>query len=322
MNSRLDIERRFPAAFPDAIGYILADPYGIQAWHDSVAKLPDGYRLGDGPTVAPEASLESKLSHLGTYQRYQAPENVTLPETVDQRSIPEGLEALDSYTAINAERRRNAKGPEIDQRARVYASALEVDAKQLVKLVQSMLGRVPTQSRDPNRLQNQDDLEQAIWAKLWASKAWATGSWERVKVVISGAYKNWYTVYANERQLGVEATNRAISLERAYAREQQSDSEPVGYDVPDDGWVGWQDAVEANADAWWAMTALPDKIQGIVERKSNGVPISQTERNQLTKFLAGGPTKKTPSTPTNKQVLANVMKGTHVGPIRWSTPSR
>jgi hypothetical protein len=102
-----------------------------------------------------------------------------------------------------------------------------------------MLGRVPTVARDPNRIQNQDDLEQAIWAKLWVGRAWAIGSWERVKVVISGAYKNWYTVYANERQLGVEATNRAISLERAYAREQQSDSEPVGYDVPDGSWVGW-----------------------------------------------------------------------------------
>ena len=72
----------------------------------------------------------------------------------------------------------------------------------------------------------------------------------------------------------------------------------------------------------WAMMALPDTIQGIVERKSNGVPISRTERNQLTKFLAGGPTKKMPNTLSNKQILANVMKGTHVGPIRWSTPSR
>jgi hypothetical protein len=144
---------------------------------------------------------------------------------------------------------------------------------------------------------------------------------ERCQVVISGAYKDWYSLHSNHAQLGVEAINRAISLERHYASERQ-DAEAVGHDLGDSAWVGWEEAVVDNADAWWAMAALPAEIQVVVERKANGVPITGNERKRLTRFLAGGPTKRSPSTPTNKDILASIMKGTHLGPVRWNKPKR
>jgi hypothetical protein len=132
----------------------------------------------------------------------------------------------------------------------------------------------------------------------------------------------WYRHYSGEAQLGVEAEQRSISLERAYARDEQSESDHIGADVQDSAWVGWEDAVDGNLDAHKAMSALPEYVQDLVERKANGTPLSRTERNRLSVFLRGGPMKRTPDVPTNKQVLANVLAGTHVGPIAWSKPAR
>ena len=233
-------------------------------------------------------------------------------------TVPSGFDGLDSFEFVNAERRSNAGGSEPRQRARIFASILGVNAEKLASYVGSLLRRVPAE----NRWHHQEDLEQSIWAHLHHRREHVQGNWELVKLVTSDAYSDWYSAYANERQLGVEAVNRAISLERAYANDQQGDSEPIGHDVPDGSWTAWETAVESNVDGYQAMSALPEHIQALVERKANGTPITRAERTRLQRFLAGGPTKKLPNTPTNKQVLARVLAGTHIGPITWSKPQR
>ena len=243
---------------------------------------------------------------------------VTTLNTQGHNPVPDGLDGLDNFQTTNAERRVNAGGSEPRQRARVYASILGVNAEKLAAYVGSLLRRVPAE----NRWHHQEDLEQAIWALLYQRREYCQGSWELVKLVTSDAYATWYSAYANERQLGVEAINRSISLERAYASAEQGDSEPIGHDVPDGSWIAWETAVESNVDGYKAMVALPEHIQALVERKANGTPITRAERTRLQRFLAGGPTKKVPATLTNKQVLARVLAGTHIGPITWSKPQR
>ena len=199
----------------------------------------------------------------------------------------------------------------------MLASGLGVDSKALAKYIQGLLRKTPSE----NRWSHQEDLEQAISTLLYKARAWVDGSLERAYIVASGAYKDWYSLHSNYRQLGVEAQNRAISLERHYASER-IDAEGMGHDLADPAWFRWEEAVEDGSGAWWAMASLPDEIRDVVERKATGVPITGNERKRLTRFLAGGPTKRQPDVLTNKAILANVMAGTHVGPIRWSKPSR
>ena len=236
----------------------------------------------------------------------------------EESEIPDGLDQLDNWQLVEAERRLNASGSETSKRAQAVASTLGVEHDRLTGYVLSLMKRTP----QLNRWDYRQDLEQAIWTHLTHRKASIDGVWRLVKLECQVAYKRWYSKYSGEAQLGVEAEQRAISLERAYARDEQSESDHVGADVQDSAWVGWEDAVDGNLDAHKAMSALPDYICNIVEMKSNGAPISRTERNQLSAWLRGGPMKRTPDVPTNKQVLANVLAGTHVGPIAWSKPAR
>ena len=238
--------------------------------------------------------------------------------SMDHNPVPDGLDGLDNFQAVNAERRINAGGSEQMQRATVYASILGVKADRLARYVGSLLRRVPAE----NRQSHQEDLEQGIWAHLLHRKTHVLGNWALVKLVVGDAYKTWYSTYAEERQLAVEAVNRSISLERAYARDHQEAPEGIGNDVPDGSWVGWETAVDGNVDGHRAMSALPADIRDIAERKANGVPIGRLERNRLSKWLGGGPTKRNPNVPTNKELLATVLAGTHIGPVVWSKPKR
>ena len=205
---------------------------------------------------------------------------------------PDGLDGLDGYQAVIAERRAIAGGPELDRRARVLASVLGVDSKALARYIQGLLRKTPAE----NRWSHQEDLEQAISTMLYKARAWVDGSLERAYIVASGAYKDWYSLHSNYRQLGVEAQNRAISLERHYAVEQQ-DAEGVGHDLADSSWVGWEEAVAENADAWYAMASLPEQIQSIIERKANGVPIAKLDRNRLSLFLGVGQPRRSQTYP-------------------------
>jgi len=232
--------------------------------------------------------------------------------------LPDGLDDLRGFDAVNAERRLAAGGSEFKKRCQAYASILGVDADRLGKQIASLLRRVP----QDNRWSHQEELEQAIWVALSRGQDWVMGSWDRTRVAISGAYKDWYTALSNYRQTATAAELRAISLERAYAREMQGGSEAVGYDLADASWVGWEEAVESNADGYNALAALPGDIRDTVERKSNGVPIGRLERNRLSKWLGGGPTKSHPEIPTNKTVLAAMLACTHIGPVEWSKPKR
>ena len=247
--------------------------------------------------------------------------------SMDHNPVPDGLDGLDNFKANNAERRINAGGSEQGQRARVYASILGVEAEKLGAYVGSLARRVPQE----NRWHHQEDLEQSIWAQLHHRREHVQGSWERVKLVASDAYSDWYTRYANERQLGVEAEQRAISLERAYARDGQDDSEPMGHDIPEsrqcgqtpsNGWVGWEKALEANVDATRLFQNLPESIRDLVERKANGEPQNAKERKRLSRWLQGGSTKRNPNLNTNKDILSAVLKGAHVGKVVWYKPIR
>jgi hypothetical protein len=342
--TRRRLERTMPDATAAAISYEIADPYGTQEWGQTVATAVAAAEIatkdnGDrgqrrrhaaasGPGTkarVPQTAWDLPVSGMDDpgHKDWKVSQPLTEKQlrhynpTDESDGQPEGLEGLDGFQAVNAERRRNARGPESTQRARVMASVLGVDADALGKYVHGLLRKTP----QANRWSHQEDLESAIYTMLYKGREWAGGSMERCQVVASGAYKDWYSLYSNHAQLGVEAINRSISLERHYASDRQ-DAEAVGHDLGDNAWVGWEEAVVDNADAWWAMAALPAEIQVVVERKANGVPITGNERKRLTRFLAGGPTKRSPSTPTNKDILASIMKGTHLGPVRWNKPKR
>jgi hypothetical protein len=361
--TRRRLERTMPDATAAAISYVIADPHGTQEWGETVATaVAAGFRAS-GPGTKPLVTQTQWDIPTGVKDSGHKDWKLAKPLTAaqarhyahDEEDVdqPEGLDGLTGYAQIRAEYRREAGGPPIDQRAKHIASVLAVEVKPLVKYVQGIKAKVPTIDRDSNREQNQDELEQEIWAGLWASRHFirptqdSPGSWERAKLAISGAYKNWYSVYASHRQLGVEAVVRAMKAEIKAGKSQQQNArfpghrvsvtsldeayaawgngetpEAVGFDLSDLAWFGWEDAVETGSGAWWAMTALPEEIQGIVERKANGSPITRPERMRLSRFLAGGPTKTKPSIPTNKAVLASVIAGTHQGPIRWSKPKR
>jgi len=375
------LRHAMPEANSQAIQYWIADPYGTQEWAEMLTRLEPGFRPSEAPgnhayrdengkrqeervqqtfwdlPVNDSGSPNWKVGQ--PYRRTAAmeadPAWTARPgnqphrlhaTAEDQYPQPEGLDGLVGYEAIRAEYRREAGGPPINQRARDMASVLGLEVKPLVKYVQAVCARVPSQDRDSNREWNQAELEQEIWAHLWKGRGKARGNWEMTKLVIQGAYKDWYKTYSNHRQLGVEAVIRAMklevkagkdaqtnhrinhrvsvtSLEEAYAAYGNGESpEAVGFDLADLAWNGWEEMVETGGGAWWAMTALPEEIQGIVERLANGVPVTGTERKRLSRFLAGGPTKRSPSTPTNKAILASIVAGNHQGPIRWSKPQR
>ena len=242
--------------------------------------------------------------------------------SMDHNPVPDGLDHLDNFQSNNAERRINAGGSEPRQRARVYASILGVEAEKLGAYVGSLVRKVPQE----NRWHHQEDLEQSIWAQLHHRQAHVQGSWERVKMVASDAYSDWYTRYANERELSVEAERRAISLERAYARESQDDSAPMGHDIPEsrpcghtpyNGWVGWEKALEANVDATRLFQNLPESIRDLVERKANGEPQNAKERQRLSRWLRGGSSKRNPDAKTNSDTVKAIITGTHIGKVEW-----
>jgi hypothetical protein len=383
---RIRLVRTMPDATPEAIDYVIADPHGTHEWAESLAKLEPGFRPSEAPgnhafldengkrkeqkvrqtywdlpVTAGHEDSGSPHWKVGVAYRRTADMEADPAWTArpgnqphrlhataeDQYPQPEGLDGLVGYEAVRAEYRREAGGPPINQRARDMASVLGLEVQPLVKYVQAVCARVPSKDRDSNREWNQAELEQEIWAHLWKGRGKARGNWEMAKLIVQGAYKDWYKTYSNHRQLGVEAVVRAMkaeikagktaqknsrfpghkvavtSLEEAYAGWGNGESpEAVGFDLKDLDWHGWEDTVETGSGAWWAMVALPDNLRDIIERKANGSPITPTERKGLTRFLAGGPTKTKPSILTNKQVLANIVAGTHLGPIRWSKPQR
>ena len=233
--------------------------------------------------------------------------------SLEHNPAPDGLDGLDSYEAVNAERRHNASGSERRQRATVYASILGVEADRLARYVGSFLRRVPAE----NRSHHADDLEQSIWAHLYHRREYCQGKWTLVRLVASDAYKTWYSALAEYRQLAVEAVNRSISLERAYQRDHQERPEGIGHDIPDASWVGWEDALVGNVDALRLFNHLPDHIRDMVERRGNGSPANATERKQLQRWLRGGSSKRHPDAQTNKHIISNVFRGTHVGAVVW-----
>jgi hypothetical protein len=242
--------------------------------------------------------------------------------SLEDSPLPDGLDGLNNFEANNGERRHNAGGSEQRQRARVNASILGVDADRLARYVGSFLRRVPAE----NRWHHQDDLEQSIWALLYQRRQYVQGNFELVKLVARDAYTTWYSAHAKERQLNVEAVNRAISLERAYQREHQERPEGIGHDIPEsrpcgqtpyNGWVGWEDALIGNVDATRLFQNLPESMSALFERKSNGSPANAKERKQLSRWLQGGSSKRHPDAQTNRDIIGNVLRGTHVGPIVW-----
>ena len=291
---------------------IAVDRSGVLAWAEAVkvASRPNSGLKVKYNSATPQFT-PSKDSMKGV-------ESAEALRDTEESEIPDGLDQLDNWQLVEAERRLNASGSETSKRAQAVASTLGVAHDRLTGYVLSLMKRTP----QLNRWDYRQDLEQSIWTHLSHRKASIDGSWQLARLEIQVAYKRWYTHYSGEAQLGVEAEQRAISLERAYAKDEQSESDHVGADVEDSAWVGWEDAVDGNLDAHKAMSALPEHIQALVERKANSTPITRAERTRLQRFLAGGPTKRKPGVPTNKQVLANVLAGTHKGPIEWSKPQR
>jgi hypothetical protein len=113
-----------------------------------------------------------------------------------------------------------------------------------------------------------------------------------------------------------------MSLERAYARDQQSDSDEIGADLIDANWLSWEDGVSDNIDLRRLYLALPERVRTLVEQRINGTPITKKERTYLSQFLRGGFKKSKPSARTNKDIMLAVLKGTHVGAVVWYKQAR
>jgi len=296
---------------------IAVDRSGVLAWAEAVtvASRPNsGLRVKYSPGTAQYTPIQDAMgSDLA---------DVDGIETVEQDELPDGLDNLDNWKLVEAERRMAHGGSETSGRAKHMASVLGIPQERLTAYVVSLLRRVPQE----NRMAHREDLEQAIWASLWKARGFLeTGRGDRWKVattVMSGAYKDWYTVYANYRQLAVEAERRAMSLERAYARDQQSESDHVGADVVDTDWLCWEDGVIDHVDLRRLVEALPERIRTLVEQRMNGTPITKKERTGLSKFLRGGFKKSQPNARTNKDIILAVIKGTHKGAIVWNKPAR
>jgi hypothetical protein len=237
---------------------------------------------------------------------------------VEQGDLPDGLDLLDNWQLVEAERKLSAGGSETTKRAQAIASMVGISHDQITGYVLSLMKRVP----QTNRWDYRQDLEQAIWTHLTHRKKDINGDWDIAKMECQVAYKRWYSRHSKEAQLGVEAEQRAISLERAYAKDQQGESESTEADVTDQAWIDWEDAVGDNLDLLRLVNSLPENIRDMVERKANGEPQNATERKRLQRWLKGGSTKKLPHAQTNKDIVTAVLKGTHLGAIVWHKPIR
>ena len=283
------------------------DHSGVLAWAEAVkvASRPNsGLRVRYNGATAQFVPSQDSM---------KAVENAEALRDTEESEIPDGLDHLDNWQLVEAERKLNAGGSETSKRAQAVASMLGVEHDRLTGYVLSLMKRVP----QLNRWDYRQDLEQAIWTHLSHRKASIAGSWPLTRLECQVAYKRWYSRYAGEAQLGVEAERRAISLERAYARDQQSESDHVGADVVDADWLGWETALVENVDAMKLFNNLPENIRDLVERKANGEPQNAKERKRLSRWLKGGSTKRNPNLNTNKDIVTAVLKGTHVGPITW-----
>ena len=236
---------------------------------------------------------------------------------LEQGDLPDGLDLLDNWQLVEAERKLSAGGSETTKRAQAVASMVGISHDRITGYVLSLMKRVP----QLNRWDYRQDLEQAIWTHLTHRKADINGDWDIAQMECQVAYKRWYSRHSKEAQLGVEAEQRAISLERAYARDQQGESETEA-DVTDQAWINWEDAVGENLDLLRLVNSLPENIRDMVERKANGEPQNATERKRLQRWLKGGSSKKLPQAQTNKDIVTAVLKGTHVGVIVWHKPIR
>ena len=286
---------------------IAVDESGVLAWAEAVKVAS---RPGSGLRVRYNGAT---AQFVPSQDSMKAVENAEALRDTEESELPDGLDQLDNWQLVEAERKLNAGGSETTKRAQAVASMIGVDHGKLTGYVVSLMRRVP----QLNRWDYRQDLEQAIWTQLTHRKASIDGSWGLAKLECQVAYKRWYTHYSGEAQLGVEAERRAISLERAYARDQQSESDHVGADVVDTDWLGWETALVENVDAMKLFNNLPENIRELVERKANGEPQNAQERKRLSRWLKGGSSKRNPDAQTNKDIVTAVLKGTHVGPITW-----
>jgi len=289
-----------------------SDESGVLAWAEAVKTAS---RPNSGLRVRYNSA---KAQFVPSQDSMKGVEEAEELRDTEESELPEGLEDLDNWSVAETERKLNAGGSETTKRAQAVASMIGVEHGKLTGYVVSLMGRVP----QLNRWDYRQDLEQAIWAHLSHRKASIDGSWQLAKLECQVAYKRWYRHYSGEAQLGVEAEQRSISLERAYSRDQQSESDHVGADVVDTDWLGWETALVENVDALKLFSNLPEDIRNLVELKANGQPQNAKERKRLSRWLKGGSTKRNPNLNTNKDIVTAVLKGTHVGPIVWHKPIR
>tara|TARA_Y100000310_G_scaffold244659_1_gene249516 strand:+ start:512 stop:1468 length:957 start_codon:yes stop_codon:yes gene_type:complete len=291
---------------------IAVDRSGVLAWAEAVKVAS---RPNSGLRVRYNGATPEFVPAEDSMPAVEAPKSLyswVVPEA------PEGLDKLTDYEAVEAERKVHAGGSETTKRAQAVASMIGVEHDRLTGYVVSLMRRVP----QLNRWNYRQDLEQAIWTHLTHRKASIVGSWGLAKLECQVAYKRWYSQYADEAQLAVEAERRAISLERAYARDQEAESDQVGADVVDNDWLGWETALAGNIDATRLFASLPEYIRDMVEMKANGAPQNAKERKRLSRWLKGGTKKRNPNAQTNKDIIGAVLAGTHVGPIAWHKPIR
>jgi hypothetical protein len=255
----------------------------------------------------------------------QRNESIRYPEQNSGPELLKGL-ALDSFTFVEKERRLDLEwggaGENWEGKALSVFFALGLPYgpdlpgyKDLAGLVAKASWRVA--QADPNRLNLVGDLESYLWWSL-LNRADTGLNWEVVKLEIAGAYRKWYKRLNELKVLSSDAQGNAISLERrAYA-----EREAEGWDGE---WLAnesdyrtyhWESYVEAQANVDQLLEVLPEDIREIVVKKASGVPIVKGERDKLSRWLRGGPTKRrtTPDgrnteTPENSFQVQMILEG-------------
>ena len=222
----------------------------------------------------------------------------------DQKPLPDDLKGLTDYETIQAEYK--IQGATVKGRAKHMGAVLGVDGEELANYVFKLSYRV--RSDEPNRGDIAQELEQYLWMKLWEARTKLQGNKAKVFLHISASYKNWYRLYSVERQLGVEAINRAISLDREFARIMQGEAT----EKPKDGetWIGWEDALHGNIDGMRLWKKLPERMQKVAEKKLNKIALTVAERTYLLGWSRA-----------NKELLLAVMQGYVTGELSWNKPA-
>ncbi len=219
------------------------------------------------PTI--DATLESLTAEIHAPIRGHSSADSIASWKVIEPHMAETLEREATLTR----RERESNGDSFDGRMAALASTLQLPGKDLVKLVQYWLARLP--ATDPNRIESRQDLEQEITLSLMAQIDRVKGNWDIGKMVVMDAYSTYYRAY---RAQGAIGEPQALSLEGKMFRELL-DALAVTGEIPT-----FEDKVPSVDNADRLEQVLPAPIRNAIRKRLMGQTLNAAERGRLKRF--------------------------------------